>query len=480
MSKTLPKAENTSKKVPLGKLKADADWYEDQDDLQEVVDARLSSLQSLLVTEDRIRKAKTENELQHLITNETRKFSGARQIFLFRKKSRGNFNVVCVSSMAITERDTPLIRWAEQIVDNLPRDEGDPSAIDFELPGYANSDAEETKCYPFRYMCWQPLKLADGTVFAGLMLARNSPWTASSIDTINREAEFYSHAWAALKRPDRLRPKPAGSREIKLALLFTSLLLLCAPISLRTLAPVEIIAQDPFVVAAPIDGVIDKILIKPNQTISVDQPLIQFDDTKLRNQLELSERDMRVSEAAYRRAARAAFFSEDARHQLAITKAEFELKKSQYKYAAKEFDRTVLRASKSGLAIFASKDDWKGRPVITGEQIMYIANPKKVVVRIDLPVADAIAIKKGAPIRLFLDADPLAAVTATVSETSYHARPTAGNALAYKLRATLDAGKNGVPRIGARGTAQIYGDKVPLAYYLFRRPLSWLRQNLGL
>jgi len=480
MSKQHPKATPQREIGPLGKLKPEADWYEGRDNLQEVVDARLSSLQALLLTEDRIRKAKTENELQHLITNETRKFSGARQIFLLQKKSKRNFQVVCVSSMAITERDTPLIRWVEEIVRNIPDADGGKDSIDFELPGFANTDEEETKRYPFRHLCWQPLKLADGTVFAGMLLARNAPWNTSSLETLDREAEFFAHAWSALNRPGKLHPKPTGSREIKLAITFSALLLLCAPIPLRTLAPVEIIPQDPFIVAAPIDGVIDNILIEPNQSVNARQPLIKFDDTKLRNRLEISERDMRVAEASYQRASQAAFFNEDARHKLAITKAEYELKRSEYKFAAKEFDRTVLMAPQSGLAIFASKDDWKGRPVMTGQQIMYIANPDRVVVQINLPVTDAIAIKKGAAIRLFLDADPLTAITATVTETSYHAQPTDGNALAYKLRAKLYATGKTKPRIGARGTAQIYGDNVPLAYYLFRKPLSWLRQNFGL
>ena len=36
------------------------------------------------------------------------------------------------------------------------------------------------------------------------------------------------------------------------------------------------------------------------------------------------------------------------------------------------------------------------------------------------------------------------------------------------------------PRIGLRGTAKILGDRVPLALYLFRRPLALLRQSLGI
>ena len=36
------------------------------------------------------------------------------------------------------------------------------------------------------------------------------------------------------------------------------------------------------------------------------------------------------------------------------------------------------------------------------------------------------------------------------------------------------------PRIGLRGTAKVYAKRVPLAVYLFRRPLAALRKTLGL
>ena len=36
-----------------------------------------------------------------------------------------------------------------------------------------------------------------------------------------------------------------------------------------------------------------------------------------------------------------------------------------------------------------------------------------------------------------------------------------------------------LPRLGIRGTAQLYGGNVPLAFALFRRPIASLRQWAG-
>ena len=53
-----------------------------------------------------------------------------------------------------------------------------------------------------------------------------------------------------------------------------------------------------------------------------------------------------------------------------------------------------------------------------------------------------------------------------------------GGTVGYRIRADFK-GTEQVPRIGLSGVAKIYGKKVPLAYALFRRPLTALRQRLG-
>jgi len=67
-----------------------------------------------------------------------------------------------------------------------------------------------------------------------------------------------------------------------------------------------------------------------------------------------------------------------------------------------------------------------------------------------------------------------------VEYASYHATPTASQVLAYKVSVALNEAEDEIPRIGLQGTAQLYGNYVPLAFFLFRRPLSAVRQYLGI
>ena len=107
------------------------------------------------------------------------------------------------------------------------------------------------------------------------------------------------------------------------------------------------------------------------------------------------------------------------------------------------------------------------------------ADPRETRLRIDLPVADAIQLAPGTRVALFLDVAPLELVSAQLAQASYEAAPTPDDVLAYRVYADFPQGTP-AQRPGLKGTAKLYGADVPLALYLFRRPLSAARQWLGL
>jgi len=167
------------------------------------------------------------------------------------------------------------------------------------------------------------------------------------------------------------------------------------------------------------------------------------------------------------------------RGDLAVAATEKSLAVAKRDYAADLLARTQVTAPDAGVVIYADKRDWIGRPVSTGERLMEVADPDRIQIRIDVPVADAIAVKTGADVRAFLDSAPLRPVKATLRVASFEPQMIDGNILAYRIYATLVEKQPGM-RLGIRGTAQIAGDKVPLAFYLFRRPIATIRQRLGL
>jgi hypothetical protein len=64
-------------------------------------------------------------------------------------------------------------------------------------------------------------------------------------------------------------------------------------------------------------------------------------------------------------------------------------------------------------------------------------------------------------------------------QASYEPVAVAEGFVAYQLKADLQE-QTGLPRIGLKGTAKIYGDWAPLIYHVCRKPLAWLRRTTGL
>jgi len=431
----------------------------------------------LLKIEADARRAEAVGELVFLIANETLRLTRARQIFVFAGKGSRQ-RVEAVSAIGKVERNAPRIRWIEGIVRTLEADAGLNGKREFVLPAYCPPDDEEHKSFPYRFMLWLPFKLRDGHVFAGMLLAREVPWNEGDLVVAARLAETYGHAWSALtgerrlKRRFRLKPWLAAGAVTAIAAGFY-------PVPLTVLAPAEIAPVDPRIVAAPIDGVIDAITVDPNANVAEGQLLLRMSDTALRNELAVAEQDVKVAEAKLKQVSQGAVADPRVRGDLAVTRTELSLATAKRDYAADLLQRSRVTAPAPGVVIFTDKRDWIGRPVSTGERIMEIADPQKVQIRVDVPVADAVAVTSGARVRAFLDSDPLRPIAAHVRAASYEAQLIEGNVLAYRVYATIDE-KRADLRLGIRGTAQVSGEKVPLAYYLFRRPIAAIRQRLGL
>lgn len=464
-------SESVSNPQPPSKIQARGPEMENRQ--------RSKGLETILAVDDRVRSTRTVRELQHVIVNESRKITGARQIFLAQLNGAGITRVTAVSSLALVERDTPLIRWVEGAMNAIVKERGCDDQVEFSLPAFVDPEADETKTYPFRNFVWQPLKLTSGETYAGLLYAREKIWHTPELRVITRQASVYANAWQALIGKRRLKPITKLNKKLKYSVAAAIFITAVIPVPLTALAPVEIVERNAGIVAAPIDGVISKILVKPNETVRFGQPIMRFEDTTLRNRFQIADREMNVAKTKYDRAQRAAFSDPRSRHELQLAKTEYELKKAERDYASDVLARAEVKAPRDGILIYSDANKLIGRPVKTGERLMKIGATNEIQARIDLPVSDSIVIAKDTKVRLFLDAAPFQPRLASILSESYHAEPNASQQLVYKINAQLDEEKF-YPRIGARGTAQIYGQTVPMFFFLLRKPISAFRQYFGL
>ena len=60
------------------------------------------------------------------------------------------------------------------------------------------------------------------------------------------------------------------------------------PVRQSVLAPAEIVPLEPTVVRAPLDGVVERIVVQPNQDVAAGEVLLTLDPTQIRNRLDVA------------------------------------------------------------------------------------------------------------------------------------------------------------------------------------------------
>ncbi len=436
----------------------------------------------LVRLEDEMREARSLAELTYFMANAPRILTRARQIYVFALPRKGKPRVRAVTALANLDRSSPTLLWFEHMVRRLERDFGLDKTLEFHADAYTSEDNRVAQSYPLREMLWTPLKDMRGRVMGGLLHVRAEPWASADITIAEHWARACAQAWLAVTNRAGARarmgwlPRTAMAAAIALGIAALGFV----PVPMTALAPAEVIPKDPFVVTAGVEGVVDQVLVQPNSKIRKGQPLIRMKDTVLRNRYELARREVAIANARYKKAAQLAFVDMRGRSELAIARAELQLKLAEQDHARSLLERTVVRAKRDGVAFYSDSRELVGRPVAIGERLMDIADPQSSQFRVDLPVSDAIVLEPGARIKVFLDSDPLHPVEAKLIRSDYRAQLGEDQRLAFRLIAEARAEDAKALRLGVRGTAQIFAQEVPLAFYLFRRPIAAARQWLGL
>ncbi|WP_371396897.1 efflux RND transporter periplasmic adaptor subunit [Fretibacter rubidus] len=433
--------------------------------------APATPLQRLVTLEGEALKTTDRLALKHMAVNTTRKLIPAGHI-IWLSRAGNAVKIEAISSQADVDNTSPFVQWMRAQMNGRARAGEIDSTTTFE---FQSRRTDDNFTYPFPYALSVPL--GQNGHLGVLLLTRDTAFTESETALATRLARLYGTQWAALGAKKRARMTP---RKKTVFLGIVAALVACGfiPVPMTTLAPAEVTASNPFVITAPMDGVIDQILVPANSAVIKDQPLMRLVDTSYRNEYLLAEGEESVAKAKLRQASLTSFVDEAAKREIAIARAEQELAAARKAYARDRLSRTVLSAPMDGLALFSDPQSLMGKPVATGEAVMQIADPARVLLRIDAPLTAGETLQSGARVRLFLDSDPLSAIEARIDQASYYAAPKPDGTMAYTVYARFEASDN-TARIGARGVAKIYGQTAPLGFWLLRRPITIARQFVG-
>jgi multidrug resistance efflux pump len=193
----------------------------------------------------------------------------------------------------------------------------------------------------------------------------------------------------------------------------------------------------------------------------------------------VAQKTLDVARADLTRSAGKAFADDASKSDLQLLDSRVRERRAEVAYLTELLARLKLVAPADGIALFADAEEWRGKPVQVGERIMTVADPSQVVLTIHVSPDDAVALDSGADVTMYLNISPLASYSASVVQASYETGMSAEGHPAYIVKAAFAAGEV-PPRLGLKGMAKIYAERVPLIYYLLRRPLRAMRYALGL
>lgn len=441
-------------------------------------------ISKLLQIDHDCKSCENDRSLYYIIVNQSREIVDYEQAALLSYELSSKPKVAALSDMVSVDSATLYVSFVEDLARHLEKNFPDaqkPYRVDI-VQDLNESLKEELKEYSPPNILWVPLKIAKNNVVLEyhLLLFKIQPWSDAELEVIEHLASSYQFYLFAMRKCSfssklasiKFKSKYMwGVAAIVMAAMFY-------PIRMNLVAPFEVEANKPYVITSPIDGIVDEILVESNQYVSKNTLIVKLEDVDFKNNYDIARQKLETARAELYSTKQASFFEREKMSQIPTLQKDITLKQSEMQFYKSQLDKTRIHAHKDGVAIIDNPISFKGKPVSTGEKIMLIADPNDIQIKIMVPVSDALFIQENADVTFTFDNKVFEAWKGRVKNISYTPQLTPENVLSYKVIAEMDDKNHTMkaPQIGVRGTARIYSQEVSLFYYLFRKPLTHLRQ----
>ena len=420
--------------------------------------------------------AETREALGFVILNDTVQLTSYDRAYLI--DFGGNQpQVLGVSGQREIKEDAPIIESITHIAKEVKSphalQEISQSSFRHRLPQWAQ--LQQSKTNP--NVQWVPIFVKDRLRLV-LWMERwdNRPWESQEQDALKFLAQGYGIAW------QRFAPgffkRLWKSRGAMIMLLFLASALTFIQLPLRVVAPCEIVAKDPYIVTAPLEGIVAEIHVDPGQWVKSGDSLFSYDRRSVEQAYHVARKQVEIAQAELHRSTTEAF--EDEESLAKISQLQLQLKKEQVNLALAKYNvsQLTVEAPKEGVVSIDTPEQWQGKPVQVGERVLTISDPAQTKVRIWIPEDDNVQISPDKAVRVFLNVSPERSKSTTLLYISDHTLVSDTGITSFMAEAEWDDGHEDV-KPGLKGTAVLYGESVTLFYWLLRRPWAATRRLIG-
>ena len=326
---------------------------------------------------------------------------------------------------------------------------------------------------------WVPL-FSGGELVGGFWFERwgGNNWHPQEQEIIKFLIDAYGAAWK------KFITSAAIWRMLKAkwtwySVLLILLLMMFVRVPLRVAAPCEVVPHHPIVVTAPLDGIIQEVVVEPGQFVKEATTLFEYDKRVPMQELKVAQKQVEITRSELNRSTTLGL--EDPRSRAEIAVLTLRLQREEIRLALAQYHagQLTVTAPQEGYVVLDEPDQWRGKPVQVGERVMILSHPEQTKIRFWVPEGDNIAFDKEKPVKVVLNVAPERSYKANVIYIANYTSLDEKQVPSFVAEANW---VNGVPDIktGLKGTAVLYGDNVSLFYFIIRKPWSSIRRWTGM
>ena len=452
------------------------------------VSQELMGLIKLISFFKEVRHKNTLEELGFFLVNDLLSLVPYRQCVFWSYKNK-KFKLVSGSGQIDVNTDGPFGQFIKKAAEQTIREKAikDPSALLAHMTenGYAQVEAstfadyktfskEEIRDFVPPHVV-NVLFYDESGVIGGLWLAREAPISGVESAVLEDVSDSVAARMQFFFRK-RMKVTAGGllSGKLKIAALLAVIVFLLWPVRFSVSGSAEIVAKNNTVITVPYNGLIKEIVVDPNQSVAEGDVLFSLDKTQLENEYNIALQELQTASKNLSNTQRLVFSDKTKTSEINVLKEEIKLKRLDVEYAKQRLDLADIKADRSGVILFADKNELLGKPVKAGEKIMIVADPAEKELLAKISSENMIKLNYDEPVRFFLNAEPLKSYEASIHNVSYQPSRDADGLLTYKARAEI-GGEDAIEKLGMTGTAKLYGNRTIMAFNILRRPYLALR-----
>lgn len=437
------------------------------------VDARLlEKLNGFLALEKKLRTATSEDQVARIACTDSQILLAFDACLFFSGPQLKLTAASNVSSVDATSSEAQ--HWRRLVLKNIPSAQKQ-APLQVEIAS-AGEQADSDKEINTHFLTLLPLN-GGGDALGCLAVLRPRRMSEQELEILRELGAAVRQSLLALRGAKRFSFRRFFARRpLVTAAVIAAVCLI--PVRQSVLAPATLAAIEPRIVSARTDGVIREINIPPNASVQSGQLLFTLEDAEVSAEIDRVQQEIALYTERLRMTRQYNFQQASAGHKLAEAETDLSIRTLDLDFQQAQLDKTRVRAPATGVAIYTEPAEWIGRRIRAGEKVMEIVQPAARQIQIDLPTNDAINLPRNARTVFYAESDPLSPIE---GELHYHSLLTSeGENLpaSYRLLARIHQDQPQV-RINTRGHARVYGARVPLIYYLLRRPLASARRWIG-